>query len=191
MIRLIKPANIAQPFSFVGEPEAIYGQTDALALAVVEWLTAFSNSFILPIAAERRFRLMDTLPNIPKYNEPVSVDIIPEIETSEKLGISTAFTSLYSIHLYIQQQVSGAQSEDGRCAMLTALRSQIIARLKALRQGFDLSATAVEPVSKVFLKHYRSGDRGPFYGGGLFDLSRLLELHVYESDTILTFKASV
>jgi len=164
-----------------GPPPAVYGQTDALALAVVAWLTANVDNFILPIATERRFRLIDELPGIPSVSQPVSVDVFPDIEVSERQGISTAFKSTYAIHLFIQQQVSGAASEDAQCALLTALRSQIIDRLRV--RSFNLT-NAVHPVNGVILVHLKSADRG------LYNLNRLLDLHVYESDTILTFRAA-
>lgn len=158
------------------------GQTDALALAIVDWIVANAGSFSLPINAQRRFRLVDELPNIPDYNQPVNVDVFPDVEHSERQGFSTAFASTYAVHLFIQQRVTGAASEDAQCALLTSLRSQVIESLK-LRM-FSLE-NAVHPVNGLILKHIKSADRG------LYNLQRLLTDHVYESDTILTFRASV
>jgi hypothetical protein len=49
---------------------------------------------------------------------------------------------------------------------------------------------AVHAVSNVFLSHIESADKRPGFKE-LYSLSRLLEHHVYESDTLLVFKASV
>lgn len=158
------------------------GQTDALALAVVDWLVANSGSFSLAINPQRRFRLLDELSGVPTINQPANVDVFPDVEVSERQGMSTAFASTYAIHLFIQQQVNGGTSEDAQCALLTSLRSQIVESLK-LRM-FSLP-NAVHPVSGLFLKHIKSADRG------LYNLDRLLHDHVYQSDTVLLFRASV
>lgn len=158
------------------------GQTDALALAVVAWLTANASSFALQINPQRRFHLLGELSKIAPYGQPVNVDVFPDAEACERQGASTAFKSVYAIHLFIQQQISGAPDEDAQCQALTELRSQIIEALK-LRM-FDLTG-AVHPVGRVFLSHVKSADRG------LYDLQRLMQDHVYASDTLLTFRASV
>ena len=163
--------------------QKVFGQTDALALAIVDWLTANSGTFVLPVAAERRFALIDDLPSIPVYNAPASVDVFPDIEVSQRQGISTAFSSEYAVHIYIQQQVGGAADEEAQCALLAQLRSQIVESLKL--RAFQLT-NAVHPVPNVFLAHVKSADKA-----GLYNLARLLELHVFESDTILIFKAAV
>jgi hypothetical protein len=162
--------------------QTTFGQTDALALAVVSWLSQNAASFCVPIAAERRFLLMSKLEDIPPATSPASVDVFPDVETSDRLGIAPAFTSQYSIHIFIQQQVGGSPGPETQCALLTQLRSQILAGLKPLM--FSLT-DAVQPVRNVFLTQARSADKG------LYNLARLLELNVYESDTILTFKAAV
>jgi hypothetical protein len=161
--------------------QTVFGQTDALALAVSDWINANSATFCLPVAAERRFRLVSDLPSIPTTSESVSVDVFPDIEVGERQGISTAFHSEYAIHIYIQQQTG--TDEESQCAILTQLRSEIIEGLKT--RAFDLT-NAVHPVSRVFLNHIKNADKE-----GLYSLSRLIEFHVFESDTILIFKAAV
>lgn len=162
--------------------QTTFGQTDALALAVVAWLNANAATFSMPMTAERRFRLIRELPDIPAFDQAASVDVFPDSEQSQRQGISTAFASSYAVHVFIQQQVAGAPDEDAQCALLTQLRSEIVEGLK-LRM-FQL-ANAVHAVQNVFLDQLKSAD------SGLYNLARLLELHVYESDTILVFKAAV
>ena len=161
---------------------SVAGQTDALALAVVLWLNDHADEFCVPITAERRFRLISNLEEIPKAETYASVDVFPDVETNERLGIAPAFKSEYSIHIFIQQQVAGNPGPEAQCALLTHLRSEIVEGLKPLY--FSLS-DAVRPAQNVFLSHARSADKG------LYNLERLLNLNVYESDTILTFKAAV
>lgn len=161
-----------------------FGQTDALALAVVTWLNQNSATFCVPIAAERRFRLSTELDDIPTAAESASVDVFPDIENSERQGMSKAFSSSYVIHIYIQQQVTGAtgETDEQRCELLARLRSEIIEALKL--RLFTLS-NAVHPVPNVFLAEVKNGDKG------LYGLPRLMQLNVFESDTILVFRASV
>ena len=161
-------------------PDA-FGQTDALALAIVDWLNNTVGTLCVPFDAERRFRLIDELPEIPGPSDKASVDVFPDSEASERQGVSTAFQSNYAVHIFIQQKLTGAPDEDAQCALLTQLRSQIIEALK-LRM-FNLT-NAVHPVDRVFLHSIKSADKG------LYNLARLLELHVYESDTLLIFKAA-
>jgi hypothetical protein len=138
------------------------------------------------VAAERRFRLLDRLEDIPTFNQPASVDVFPDEEKGERQGISTAFASEYAIHIYIQQQVSGASDEEAQCALLTRLRSEIVEDMK--KRAFNLT-DAVHPVNNIFLWRLRNADEnGP--AKGLYNLKRLMNEHVYESDTILVFKAS-
>jgi hypothetical protein len=162
--------------------QTTFGQTDALALEVVAWLNDNAHEFCLPIVAERRFRLISELGEIPAASASASVDVFPDVDTSERLGVAPAFTSSYTIHVFIQQQVGGNPGPEAQCTLLTQLRSQIIEGLKPLM--FSL-VNAVHPTQRVFLTHARSADKG------LYNLARLLELNVYESDTILTFKAAV
>lgn len=170
--------------------QSSYGQTDALALAVVEWLgTLDQDKMAVGFEAERRFRLINQLPEIPAWDEPASIDVFPDAEMGERQGMSTAFSSSYAIHIFIQQRLAtvpddgsqGFPSEDEQCALLTLLRSQIIEAIKKL--AFDLT-DAAHPVDKVFLQSIKSADKG------LYNLQRLLEFHVYESDTLLIFKAA-
>lgn len=175
----------------------IVGQVDALALAVVAWLnsgvfTVMGNptpqTFCLPISAERRFTLIDDLTGIPAYDQPVSVDVFPDIETSRRSekSIAPVFISEYVIHVFIQQQLSGSD-EEAQCALLVQLRSQIIEGLKV---WYTKLPDAVHPVtSNVFPIEIMNMDRG-FRGKGLYSMDRLLQQHVFESDTILIFKAA-
>lgn len=164
--------------------QTVFGQTDALALDVAAWLTSQADTFCLPVAAERRFVRQDELKNIPQSDMPVSVDVFPDAEHGKRQGASVAFAGEYIVHLYLQQQVAGSgDEEESRCALLAQLRSQIIEGLK--RTQFDLT-TAVHPVQSVIMIEFKSAD-----AKGLYDLERLLQKHVFESDTILIFKAGV
>jgi hypothetical protein len=145
-----------------------------------------TTNWCLPIAAERRFALKDDLPNIPKYNQPASVDVVPDIENSDRQGISTAFLSEYAIHIFIQQQLTGS-NEEAQCALLTQLRSQI---LESMKLAVFMLPSAVHPVlTPAFPIKIMNVDRG-FRGKGLYSLDRLLQAHVYESDTIVIFRAA-
>jgi hypothetical protein len=163
-----------------------YGQTDALALAVVARINSLSGTFCIPVSAERRFRLLDRLKDIPAYNAPASVDVFPDTKAGQRQGISTAFASEYAIHIYIQQQVSDAADEEAQCALLARLESEIVDDIEDVAFNLD---DAVHPVKNVFLwKYYNADENGP--AKGLYNLKRLMGEHVYESDTILVFKAS-
>jgi hypothetical protein len=163
-------------------PSATCGQTDALALAVVAWLNDNADDFCVPIAAERRFRLISELEEIPASNTFASVDVFPDSETDERRGIAPVFIASYAIHIFIQQQVGGTPGPEDQCALLTQLRSQILEGIKPLK--FNIS-NAVHPAQNLILAQAKSADKG------LYNLARLLELNVYESDTILVFKAAV
>jgi hypothetical protein len=166
--------------------QMIFGQTDALALAVASWLNTNNGTFCLPVVGKRRFVLIDT--QLPDIERPVQVDVFPDVEVSDRQGISTAFNSHYAVHLFIQQRLTRAGvgesvEEDEQCALLAELRSQIIEGIK--KRMFQLT-NAVTPVGNVFLWQVKNADHR-----GLYDLGRLLEQHVFASDTILVFKAAV
>ena len=164
--------------------QTVFGQTDALALDVAAWVTNHAADFCLPVAAERRFVRQDELKDIPQASMPVSVDVFPASEHGKRQGASVAFAGEYAFHLYLQQQVAGSpDEEESRCGLLAQLRSQIIEGLK--RTQFNLT-TAVHPVQSVIMIEFKSAD-----AKGLYDLERLLQQHVFESDTILIFKAGV
>ena len=167
-----------------------FGQTDALALAVAAFLntTSASGSFCAPLAAERRFAIVTDLAAIPGFDTPASVDVVPDIENTDRTGLTT-WTSDYAIHFFIQQRTDGTD-EEALCALLCQLRSQIIEALKG--QQFTLP-NAVHPVTLggLVMMHTKSADRRTGNLPGLYDLSRLLQAHVFESDTIVIFKAAV
>jgi hypothetical protein len=167
----------------MAETTPIYGQTDALAVAVAAWINANPAKFCLAVAAERRFAMLSEKKDIPQSGDPASVDVFPDTEAAQRQGASTAFASEYAIHLYLQQQLGGPVDREDQCAQLTRLRSELIEGLKS--RMFDLT-NAVHPVNRVFLAHLRSADKV-----GLYSLARMMEVGVYESDTILVFKASV
>jgi hypothetical protein len=167
--------------------QTTFGQTDSLALAVVAFLNGMAASFCLPMSAERRFALVTDLSLIPAYDAPVSIDVFPDIENTERHGQST-FTSDYAVHIFIQQRTDGTD-EEAACALLTLLRSQIIEALKPQHLAL---ANAIHPLAagSVVMTHARSADRSPGNPAGLYNLYRLLEAHVFESDTIVIFKAA-
>jgi hypothetical protein len=164
--------------------QTTFGQTDSLALAIVAWLNGLANSFCIPFAAERRFRIHDDLPNIPTVSDPASVDIFPDAEASHRQGLASIFDSEYAVHILIQQQVGADDADiEARCAILAQLRSEIVENMK--KRMFNLT-DAVHPVNRVFLSEIKSADKD-----GLYSHSRLLQFNVFWSDTILIFKASV
>jgi hypothetical protein len=167
-----------------------FGQTDALALVVADYLNSLnsiSGALCTPIAAERRFALVTDLALIPEYDKPASVDIFPDVEDTERVGFKN-FNSQYAIHLYIQRKTDGTD-EEAACALLTQLRSEIIEKLKTVSISVP---DAVHPIQEfgIVLLSAKSADRSPGNPAGLYNLARLLQSHVYESDTILVFKVS-
>ncbi len=171
--------------------QTAYGQTHALAIVVAEALNAMqaSGEFAVPILAKARFRLMDSLNAddlnaIPPTGEAVSVDVFPGDETSVRQGMSPAFASVYTVHIFMQQKLGAdATDDENQCGLLTQTRSEIIEAVKMLM--FDIP-DAVHPATGLFMVEAKSADKV-----GVYDLPRLLKLRVYESDTILTFKAAV
>lgn len=158
-----------------------YGQTDALALAVADFLNELEG-LCTPIEAERRFALVSDLESIPQYDSPASIDVFPDVDATDRTGANN-FNSQYAVHLFIQRRTDGT-NEEAECAILARLRSEIIEALKTSRLELP---NAVHPIARngiVFI-HAKSADRT-----GLYNLSRLLESHVFESDTILVFKVS-
>jgi hypothetical protein len=164
-------------------PQTVFGQSDALALALVALIGAKAGTLVLPVTAERRFSRKDDLPDIPTFADPVSIDVFPDVEVTERFGMHS-FTSQYAVHLYIQQQVSGALDPEAQCALLCQLRSQIIEGLKAYGPLPVTNAVVAFPGAGAVLVHAKSADKG------LYDLGRLESEHVFESDTILLFKAA-
>ena len=67
--------------------QMIFGQIDALALAVASWLNTNNGTFCLPVVGKRRFVLIDT--QLPDIERPVQVDVFPDVEVSDRQG-STA-----------------------------------------------------------------------------------------------------
>ena len=173
--------------------QTVFGQTDALALTIVAWMAAGAwyyqgqstnpQSFCIPITPQRRFARRDDLASLPNYQQPALVDVFPGLEHGDSRGTSTAFESQYAIRFCIQQQLTGAASEEDQCALLSQLRSQIVEGIKT--QRFNLT-NAVHPVSNVFLHQIRNADRNDLY-----DQNILQNDHVFKSDTILIFKAAV
>lgn len=162
-----------------------YGQTDALAIAIAERITV-CGTLSLPVTAQRRFRMLDPMTEIPAYDEPVSVFVAPGMERSDRAGISTAFESTYTVHIALQQQISGAADEEVQCERLMRLRSEILEDLRT--RSFQLT-DAVHPVTHAFVISVENASENGKVGLP-YNLARLLNDHVFESDTILTLKAS-
>lgn len=163
--------------------QTAYGQTHALANAVAAFVNSGAELFCTPCVAEVRFAMLTELTDIPKLTEAASVDVIPDIEISERTGgLAPVFASSYAVHVFIQQHVGKGTAEEARCGLLAQLRSEILEGLKRTR--FDL-ATAVRPVNAVFCTGSKNADKG------LYDLHRLMQFNVFESDTIVTFRAAV
>lgn len=167
-------------------PQVKFGQTDALALAIVDFINDL-DGLCTPVEAERRFAVVSDLASIPEYDSPASIDIFPDIEVTNRTGINN-FNSEYAVHLFIQRRTDGTD-EEAACALLAQVRSEIIEALKTSKLSVP---NAVHPIARlgiVFL-HAKSADRMPGNPAGLYNLSRLLQSHVFESDTILVFKVS-
>lgn len=163
----------------------LYGQTDALAIAVVERINTCS-TLSMQVSAQLRYRLLDPLVNIPGIESPVNVFIAPGSERSVRQGISTAFESTYTLHIAIQQLITGADNEETQCAALMRLRSEIV---DDLRQRMFSLTDAVHPVNNVFVVQAETAAEAN-RTSLTYNLARLLNDHVFESDTIVTFKAS-
>jgi hypothetical protein len=163
--------------------QTTFGQTDALALAVVAWLNTNAATFAVPVSAERRFRRKSDLTDIPKFNESVSVDVFPDSEAIHRESMST-FTSHYAIHVYMQQHVAGAPDVEAQCALLAQTHSEI---MQGLRSYPFALANAVHPVNfnQLVFVDSKSADKG------LYDLAALEQENKFQSDTILIFKAAV
>ena len=170
--------------------QTTFGQTDALALAVVTWLQNNALTFCLPIKAQRRFVRIDEAGALPDVGAPVQVDVFPDIEVGKRQGVSPKpYESQYAVYLQIQQRltsvaVQGAEAEDEQCALLMLLRSQIIEGIKT--RQFILNNAVNVPMQGLYLDQIKNADQK-----GLYDLARLLGQHVFASDTILVFRAAV
>jgi len=163
-----------------------FGQTDALALAVVDFINELTD-LCTPVEAERRFALVSDVQSIPQYDSPASIDIFPDIEATNRTGANN-FNSEYAIHLFIQRRTDGTD-EEAACAVLARLRSEIIEELKKSKLSIP---NAVHPIAQhgIVFMNAKSADRMPGNPAGLYNLSRLMQSHVFESDTILIFKVS-
>ena len=173
--------------------QTTFGQSHALALAVVAWLNSVSASLCTSVAAEVRFARVTDLSQIPTYDQPASIDVFPDTELRERTksgsGASLAtFTSHYAIHVFIQQRTDGTD-EEALCGLLSQLRSEVINLIPAA--GLSLP-NAVHPLAanQLVFMEAKSVDRGPDGRGALYDIARLEEAHVFESDTIVIFKAA-
>ena len=167
--------------------QTTFGQTDALALAVAAYLNTRSDSFCTNVSAERRFALVTDIALIPAFDAPASVDVFPDIENTERTGFTT-FKSDYAIHIFIQRRTDGTD-EEAACALLAQLRSEILESLKNLRLAIPNAVHTLAAGSMV-MSHAKSADRSPGNPAGLYNLARLLDAHVFESDTIVIFKAA-
>lgn len=167
--------------------QTTFGQTDALALAIVTWLNDAARNFVIPISAERRFARKTELKDIPIAGEPASVDVFIGNDAGERshdgtrYSLAPVFSSTYGVNIFIQQRVGGMEAPEAHTAILVLLRGQIIDQLRQTR--FNLT-NAVRPVNGVLCVSHQNGDKGPY------NLERLEGDNTFESDTIFVFKAA-
>ena len=172
----------------MAETTPIYGQTDALALAIVAILNGVGEALCLPVAAERRFARKLDLEAIAGLGAPVTVQVFPGDDGADLDGMGPRYDDTYGCHVLILQKVGGSQagglSEDA-VASLVRLRSEIIEGLCGVRIDCP---NAVHPFTTTMALAVRSA-REPNGAGGVYDLGRLESGNLFYSDVVFTFKA--
>ena len=160
--------------------QTIFGQSDALALAVVDLLNDASagKAFCLDLSASRVFaRIMD-LKAIPDSTSAVSVQVFPGHDQADRAGLSGPYDDTYGVHVVLQQRVGGVV--ETQCPLLMQLRTQITEFLAATR--IDCPA-AVHPFKNAHLFAHRTADNK-----GVYDLMRLEEFNAFYAEIVLTYK---
>ena len=163
--------------------QTVFGQTDALAQAIVAWINTNAAIFCVAPSAERRFNPLYELPAIPTFEDAPSVDVVPGGIAVHRESLAT-FTSQYAVNLFIQQQLAGCPDEDELVGLLIQLQSELLESLRTAPLELPNAVHKVKFNQLGFLDS-KPGD------GGLYSLPRLREARVFESDTILIFKAAV
>jgi hypothetical protein len=158
--------------------QVIFGQSDAVALYLVDALNAASagNVFSLKLAARRLFFRAVDIGNIPKIGEPVDVQIIPMHEQSDREG-ADRYQDVYGVHLVFQQSV-GAQAQD-QMPWLMLLRDQVAEYLMSKAMAVT---NAVHNFKGAHVNGVRHGKEG------VYDETKLQKDGVFYSDTILTYR---
>jgi hypothetical protein len=178
----------------MAETQTIFGQTTALARAVVAVLAAAqtAGAFAIDIAPYQRFARRVSLAQdgsavlgMPLSTEAAIVDVFPGEEAEDRLtgGMTgvVRMTALYGIHILIQRRVDPADAET-QMALLMQLRSQVVETVKPLSLKID---DAVKPYKTALVIALRSAPEGTY------DLNWLEKYGCFYSDTIFTFKAPV
>ena len=161
-----------------------YGQSDALALAVVAALNAATDTFCLNVDAHRLFARKLDIADISAIGQPVTVEVFPGDELEDLVGLGGTFDDTYGCHVILLQnvadntQTSGGLNED-QMALLLRLRSEVIELLCA---GSIDGLNAVHPFSGARVKAVRHGKEG------VYDLAHLESTNVFYSELILTYK---
>ena len=161
----------------------LYGQSDAVAVAVAAALTANSANFCLTVAAERLFARKLDVGAISSIGQPVTIEVIPGEDSADLAGLSRMYDDTYGCHVTLLQNIGdptrGGYSES-QATLLVALRSQIV---EFLAKTALVCPEAVHPFSGAFLKHVR-----PPKEGDVYDLTKLESTGLFYSELILTYK---
>ena len=165
--------------------QAVFGQTVALADALVTALNAQSASLALPILAVRTFARKLDLGDIPAIGEKVMLQIIPGEDLADRIAMNNLYDDTYGVHVLMLQRVSDAALggiSEAQVGCLMQLRSEII---EFLCGAMISCPAAVHPFARARVTGVRHGAEGAY------DLSRLeSEAALFYSDTILTYKAA-
>jgi hypothetical protein len=172
----------------MSEPQTIFGQTTALANAVVAFLQAkdTAGAFVLSIAPQRRIVERTDIKEVPLINAPVLVDIYPGNDAEERQGLSGTFMAHYVLNMVMQQKAGSSAETQG--LLLLQLRTQIIEAMKqpyAPTSGQFQIPSAVQPFQATLVNVATPKE-------GAYDMQRLVgDAGLFYSDTILTFRAAI
>jgi hypothetical protein len=170
----------------MADPQTQFGQSDALALELVDGLNAASAAgrFCLRLTASRVFARKMELASLPKIGDPVDVQLFPGHDGADREGISGIYDDTYGVHIVIQQVVvdtpNGGISES-QCALLMQLRTQMLDFLMSKRVD---TTRAVHNFTNAHVLACRHGKEG------VYDLLKLEAFNTFYSETILTYKVA-
>ncbi len=166
----------------------IYGQSDALAVAVTALINQYSGAFILPVTAQRLFVSKLGIGDIPAIGSNVSVRVIPGAEHADLQGLNQVYDDTYTVAIVILQNVTDVANgglSEAQMQLLLQLRSQIFELLCMTK----ISCTAaVHPFCDTMPKGVRSkGLMGE--ETGVYDLARLESDNVFYSASQVIYPA--
>ncbi len=165
-----------------------FGQADALALAMVAYLSDNASDLCLPVTVQRRFLRVDDPKDLPDVTQPVQVDILPGVFNDAERYDRTSqappagrgsWMGTFGITLYMQQVVVG--QAEAQCPLLELLRTQLLALVEAARLA---TPAAFLPMQNLVVGAVRSLNKGTY------DLDRLVNDGCFSAGFTLTFKAS-